>query len=604
MRTWMKTARRMRAQARAGFTLIEIIVVLVILMILFGLLFVPLYQTFSATKRAETISLVQDQLSVAMAQIVQDLEEAMYVYPPPDAAMYSSVDVPDAVFLPFLDVRRPATEDEVVIGYFDESGTWVEVPGNPDKLAYPARPSARIVRYFVAPLPGHPAGAYMWGEDPAVDPLFRGLIGYMNPMVSAYGDAATQNLAALYRADWSLAEVEVAAGVPPGTLSLANVSTPYFYTGYLYDPVTGALVSPPAGPTALGQYWRLASTALTDRQMMDCALYRYDPGIDDETPVMFAPPTGLPGALPGFSLSPKVVPNEVVEPSASREATGYRSREQFWSNLDLGADPTWPWPVAPIMHINEASPMFPLPVADYTAAAAASWTVPTAGDTGTRLLPKLNPVTGELRFARRWTDVYYETAPGVPGTPPANVGFLQRDATPATYPHLYRVGYGLFRGDPPGYTTPLPPFPPAPAARTASATFNERDPRFKIVNESEVVQIRHIATGQVVQCQRVQGEPKGPFQYRIDYLTGVIRFDKLNYPDPTAFEIWIEYEYRDNFSWSPVDPRGYVDDTLMVTYVSRREMTVGLNLAGFDLSTGEAIPMSASRLIRLRNTVQ
>ena len=69
------------------------------------------------------------------------------------------------------------------------------------------------------------------------------------------------------------------------------------------------------------------------------------------------------------------------------------------------------------------------------------------------------------------------------------------------------------------------------------------------------------------------------------------------------FEIWVEYDYRDNFVWSPEDPRGYVDDTLLVTYATYREVSVALNVTGFDVSSGEAIPVSLSRMVRLRNTV-
>jgi hypothetical protein len=144
-----------------------------------------------------------------------------------------------------------------------------------------------------------------------------------------------------------------------------------------------------------------------------------------------------------------------------------------------------------------------------------------------------------------------------------------------------------------------------------AGTFNERDPRFKLVYESEIVRLVNRATGQPVQCQRVETEPVGPGQYRIYYDTGIIQFDKLNYPNPNAFEIWVEYDYRDNFAWlAPdpttgyVDPKGYVDDSLVISYVSRGEMTATLSVTAYDIASGQAIPMTLSRKVRLRNAVR
>ncbi len=613
--------RRIGGQVRsrgwqAGFTLVEMLVVIVILMILLGLLFVPMYQSFQATKRAETAAVLQDRVGTAVQQLVKDLEEAVYVYPPPAPGLYRSPTVPDAVYLSFLDIRKPATEGEIATDYSGGAYTY----GNRDKVAYPIRPSDRIVRYFVAPLPGHPVGAGMWGDAPV--PPARA--GYVNTFLDAFSDDADRNLVVLYRAEFSLAEIENTIGAPAGTVSLASLQTPYFYTGAVLG-AGGALDM--ANAAALGAYWKAVSMSLTDKQSMDCALYEYDGAVDDEVPVMVAGDASvLAGALPGLFLQPKVVLNETLDPSQIREATAYRGTEPFWGNLDLDTNPAWspasPMPLRPLSQVNSTRGGGPLGAiaASYTALAAAAWTVPTADDSYMasggavlRLYPKLDPVTGQLRFARRWTDVYHETISGATvtiDTPPDYTGCLQIAQAPSATaaPSVYRVGYGLFRGDAldgggVAIPVPSPASPPLPTVRTPATPFNARD-HFRMVKESEIVQLRDVQSGQTIQCERVETEPVGPFQYRIDYDTGAIRFDRLNPPDPSLYWIRVDYDFRDNFEWSPGDVRGFVDDTIVATYVSRREMTVGLNVTGYDISSGEAIPVPVSRVVRLRNAIQ
>jgi|GEM_PF-2884282 len=538
-----------------GFTLVEMLVVLVILIILMGLIFIPLYQSFNATKRAETTTRIQDSANTALAQIVQDVEEGMYVFVPPAPNRYADPTMPDAVYLPWLDVARPATDDEA---NYSVNGTVLR--GNPDELAYPTRPSDKIVRFFVAPLPGHPVGASMWGE------ASPGLGGYLNPFVDIYEDPAMENMATLYRAEFSLDEATLAGGFG-SRLTYQDLMDPYFYTGQLAN-----LAVP--DPVGLGRFWKTVSVALTDPEMMDCALYQYDPALDDEAPIRYTPQAGLPGALPGLSLAPRIVPKEAALPSQAREATAYASREGLWGNLDSCV----------IEHVNGETGAVGSPYTAEFAMTNAGGEIDTG--IGRRLLPTVNPLTGQISYARRTWDAYFAAGDGTPLPPPGYTS-LQTDnsgGVPA-YAHVYRVSFGGMRAAPTGW-----------------ASFNERDPRFKMVNESEVVRVVP-RTGQPVQCRRVEDDPDEPFEYRIDYLTGMIRFDEINYPDPTVFEIWVEYDYRDNFVWSPDDPRGYVDDTLLVTYVTYREVSVALNVTGFDVSSGEAIPVSLSRMVRLRNTV-
>lgn len=67
---------------RGGFTLIEVLVVLGILVVLFALLFVPMTQSVNMATSGRTQVEMQQDLRGAMEQVSRDLSEAIYVYPP------------------------------------------------------------------------------------------------------------------------------------------------------------------------------------------------------------------------------------------------------------------------------------------------------------------------------------------------------------------------------------------------------------------------------------------------------------------------------------------------------------------------------------------
>ncbi len=67
---------------RGGFTLIEVLVVLGILVVLFALLFVPMMQGVGIATSGRVQAEMQQSLRMAMEQVNRDLTEAMYVYPP------------------------------------------------------------------------------------------------------------------------------------------------------------------------------------------------------------------------------------------------------------------------------------------------------------------------------------------------------------------------------------------------------------------------------------------------------------------------------------------------------------------------------------------
>jgi prepilin-type N-terminal cleavage/methylation domain-containing protein len=70
------------SSARRGFTVLEVLVVLGIMVVLFALLFVPMTSSLTLVSSGRAQSEMQQSLRQAQAQVQQDLSEAMYVFPP------------------------------------------------------------------------------------------------------------------------------------------------------------------------------------------------------------------------------------------------------------------------------------------------------------------------------------------------------------------------------------------------------------------------------------------------------------------------------------------------------------------------------------------
>jgi len=74
---------RLEPNRKTGFTLIEVLVVLGIMVILFALLFVPMTASLKMTESGRRQAEMQQRLRVAMEWVKRDLsEEAIYVFPP------------------------------------------------------------------------------------------------------------------------------------------------------------------------------------------------------------------------------------------------------------------------------------------------------------------------------------------------------------------------------------------------------------------------------------------------------------------------------------------------------------------------------------------
>lgn len=70
----------MRRTRTSGFTLIEILVVMAISMLLFGLLFGPMVQSIGLTRRAQVMVATQNTARLTMDRMSREIAEAMFVY--------------------------------------------------------------------------------------------------------------------------------------------------------------------------------------------------------------------------------------------------------------------------------------------------------------------------------------------------------------------------------------------------------------------------------------------------------------------------------------------------------------------------------------------
>jgi prepilin-type N-terminal cleavage/methylation domain-containing protein len=89
-----------------GFSLVEVLVVLAILVILFGLLFAPMMAGMEMASNGRAIARLQDSARLAAEQMQRELSDAMYVYPLPTLTTASGpvTDYSQVMFVP------PATD--------------------------------------------------------------------------------------------------------------------------------------------------------------------------------------------------------------------------------------------------------------------------------------------------------------------------------------------------------------------------------------------------------------------------------------------------------------------------------------------------------------
>lgn len=134
-----KAFMRMRSRTgSAGFTLVEVLVVLAILVILFGLLFAPMMAGMDMAQQGRVQSRLQDVARQAAEDLRRELINAVYVYPPPSYQLGSTTCVTDYSEIAFVPAET------------DSSGT-VITPRRPRLFTYGSQSEYLVVHYCVKP---------------------------------------------------------------------------------------------------------------------------------------------------------------------------------------------------------------------------------------------------------------------------------------------------------------------------------------------------------------------------------------------------------------------------------------------------------------------
>lgn len=142
-------ARGRSGGGRAGFTLVEVLVVLAVMVIVFGLLFAPMISGLNLVSRGRRHVVMQDAVRLALEQMKRDLAEAVYVFDPVVYTVNSidgqpaSSKVVDYNTLIFVPAARDQATSAPLLPLRPETGQ-VQPPGFPGPV-----PALRAVRYVV-----------------------------------------------------------------------------------------------------------------------------------------------------------------------------------------------------------------------------------------------------------------------------------------------------------------------------------------------------------------------------------------------------------------------------------------------------------------------
>lgn len=211
------------ARGAPGFTLIEVLVVLAILVILFGLLIAPLISGLDMATQGSSAARLQQDVRIAVERLRRDLAEAIYVYPT------HRIPTPGAGMAYLSDFSRLL----FVLPARDTTGQLYQ------PLRYDLFPPGhslaglvRVVRY----MPERPDPTQPYSEDnPFV--LYRS-VGTYDPVTGTYVLDAREALTGKERVD-----------VPVATSVCVNPAdaAPAVQAGFMADPATGLPRCPSCG---------------------------------------------------------------------------------------------------------------------------------------------------------------------------------------------------------------------------------------------------------------------------------------------------------------------------------------------------------------------
>ncbi|MEN6520644.1 MAG: type II secretion system protein [Armatimonadota bacterium] len=163
-------------RTRAGFTLVELLVVISITIILMGLIFAPIVQTFNMTRQANAMVMAQNTARTTLEQVSREVSQAMFVYDNANSPINFPVQQPDGttekikalygkidIVLPKLVMHcnNPDHDESQPRDYERGDDAWPECPvcKSTDIEARPKEPlvaDGKIVRYFVGLLNNDP----------------------------------------------------------------------------------------------------------------------------------------------------------------------------------------------------------------------------------------------------------------------------------------------------------------------------------------------------------------------------------------------------------------------------------------------------------------
>lgn len=114
-------------RGRAGFTLIEVLVVLAILVILFALLFAPMIASLDMVTVGQSRVTMQNAVRTAMEEMRRDISNAMYIYPTAGVSLKGA----DGLLGTGDDIRIPNLSEIVLVGPQRTAGGDVAQPMEP-----------------------------------------------------------------------------------------------------------------------------------------------------------------------------------------------------------------------------------------------------------------------------------------------------------------------------------------------------------------------------------------------------------------------------------------------------------------------------------------
>lgn len=294
-----------KMNSKKGFTLLEMMIVVALTVIILGLVFGPLMQTFGLTRRAQIMIRAQDNARLALNQISRDLGDAMYVYdntrdpinfpvvdsngsPTTAQVYYAKVDLvlprmhgyctaPDNKHDP-NNVGNPREFDRG-----DESAPVCKYDGTRLELrpVQPLAPDTVIVRYFIAL------------QDPSKP--------YCNPYANKKSDSGDKNMYVLYRAEFS--PLDDASGknalFPKGRSANENLADPNFF----YNTDTNSFGEP------YWQAWKKISRIIVNPTDTDLVTVDTSGAVPIVTPTVKFAPT----SVYNDPLTPVIDRNDDVE---------------------------------------------------------------------------------------------------------------------------------------------------------------------------------------------------------------------------------------------------------------------------------------------------